>query len=114
MSTGVTRDTATHARLILPAPVQLEQQERVATGMADRMHPILHHAGKTATIDAKDGYTHRHSERVAAAVALARELGREESEIRTMQLSGLLHGIGKIGVPEAILNKAGPLTDFEH
>lgn len=68
-----------------------------------------------ATIDAKDGYTHRHSERVAtAAVALARELGREEAYVRTVQLSGLLHDIGKIGVPEAILNKAGPLTACEH
>ena len=58
---------------------------------------------------------HRHSERVAAAaVALARELGREESYVRTVQLSGLLHDIGKIGVPEAISNNAGPLTAFEH
>ncbi len=68
-----------------------------------------------ATIDAKDGYTHRHSERVAtAAVALARELGRSEADMRTVKLSGLLHDIGKIGVPEAILNKPGPLTDAEH
>ena len=68
-----------------------------------------------ATIDAKDGYTHRHSERVAmAAVALARELGRTEEDMRTVKLSGLLHDIGKIGVPEAILNKPGQLTDAEH
>jgi putative nucleotidyltransferase with HDIG domain len=68
-----------------------------------------------ATIDAKDGYTHRHSERVAtAAVALARELGRSEADMRTVKLSGLLHDIGKIGVPEAILNKPGPLTDAEY
>jgi putative nucleotidyltransferase with HDIG domain len=68
-----------------------------------------------ATIDAKDGYTHRHSERVAmAAVALARELGRSDTDITTVKLSGLLHDIGKIGVPEAILNKPGPLTEAEH
>ena len=67
-----------------------------------------------ATIDAKDGYTHRHSERVAtAALALTRELGASNVDTRTVKLSGLLHDIGKIGVPDAILNKPGPLTDAE-
>jgi len=67
-----------------------------------------------ATIDAKDGYTHRHSERVAAfGVRLARELDCD-TEFRTIvELSGLLHDVGKIGVPDAILNKPGRLTDEE-
>lgn len=68
-----------------------------------------------ATIDAKDGYTHRHSERVAAfARRIAREAGLDdEDELETVELSGLLHDIGKIGVREAILNKEGKLTDEE-
>ena len=67
-----------------------------------------------ATIDAKDGYTHRHSERVAM---LARRLGVElkltENELETVHLSGLLHDVGKIAVPDAILNKQGRLTPEE-
>jgi HD-GYP domain-containing protein (c-di-GMP phosphodiesterase class II) len=67
-----------------------------------------------ATIDAKDGYTHRHSERVAM---LARRLGREmklsDDELHTLELSGLLHDVGKIAVPDAILNKRGQLTPDE-
>lgn len=68
-----------------------------------------------ATIDAKDGYTHRHSERVAAfATAIAREWGvSDDEEMESVRLSGLLHDIGKIGVPDAILNKEGKLTDQE-
>lgn len=67
-----------------------------------------------ATIDAKDGYTHRHSERVSAtAVALARELGLGADELSTVRLSGLLHDVGKIGVAESILNKPGKLTERE-
>ncbi len=67
-----------------------------------------------ATIDAKDGYTHRHSERVAGfASRIAAELGRSEEEIQIVQLSGLLHDVGKVGVPEAILNKPGKLTKAE-
>jgi putative nucleotidyltransferase with HDIG domain len=67
-----------------------------------------------ATIDARDGYTHRHSERVAALVAqLARELGLSEAERETAELSALLHDVGKIAVPDAILNKAGKLTPEE-
>ncbi|NIR46216.1 MAG: HD domain-containing protein [Gemmatimonadetes bacterium] len=67
-----------------------------------------------ATIDAKDGYTHRHSERVAAfAVKIAGELGVDEETIQVVQLSGLLHDVGKVGVPESILNKPGKLTPEE-
>jgi putative nucleotidyltransferase with HDIG domain len=67
-----------------------------------------------ATIDAKDGYTHRHSERVAAfATRIATELGVSEEEMEVVQLSGLLHDVGKIGVPELILNKPGRLTEAE-
>jgi len=67
-----------------------------------------------ATIDARDGYTHRHSERVAALVSqLSRELGLSEPERETAELSALLHDVGKIAVPDAILNKAGKLTPDE-
>lgn len=65
-------------------------------------------------IDAKDGYTHKHSERVAAfGVKLARHLGFDADSRAVVELSGLLHDVGKIGVPDAILNKPGKLTDSE-
>ena len=65
-------------------------------------------------IDAKDGYTHKHSERVAAfAVRLAQHLGFDADSRAVVELSGLLHDVGKIGVPDAILNKPGKLTDEE-
>ena len=67
-----------------------------------------------ATIDAKDGYTHRHSERVALlARRLGQELGLSVPELETVELSGLLHDVGKIAVPDAILNKPGRLTPEE-
>lgn len=67
-----------------------------------------------ATVDAKDGYTHRHSERVAAVAArLAREAGWEVEDESLILLAGLVHDVGKIAVPDAILNKEGGLTDEE-
>jgi putative nucleotidyltransferase with HDIG domain len=67
-----------------------------------------------ATIDARDGYTHRHSERVAALTAqLAKELGLTDAERETAELSALLHDVGKIAVPDSILNKPGTLTAEE-
>lgn len=65
-------------------------------------------------IDAKDGYTHKHSERVGAlAVRLAQHLGFDADSRAVVELSGLLHDVGKIGVPDAILNKPGKLTESE-
>ena len=67
-----------------------------------------------ATLDAKDHYTEGHSRHVATlAVALARAAGHGEAEVDTVRVGGLLHDIGKIGVPEAVLNKPGRLTDEE-
>lgn len=67
-----------------------------------------------ATIDARDGYTHRHSERVAALTTrLAIELGLSDAERQTAELSALLHDVGKIAVPDSILNKPDRLTPEE-
>jgi putative nucleotidyltransferase with HDIG domain len=64
-----------------------------------------------ATIDAKDGYTHRHSERVATlASRIAAELGLGAEQQQLAELSALLHDVGKIAVPDSILNKPGRLT----
>ena len=64
-----------------------------------------------ATIDAKDAYTHRHSERVAAlASRIAAEMGLGTDQQELAELSALLHDVGKIAVPDSILNKPGRLT----
>ncbi len=68
----------------------------------------------TAALDAKDPYTRGHSQRVASnAVAIAAELGLESEEVERIRWASLLHDIGKIATPEAILRKRGPLTDEE-
>jgi len=67
------------------------------------------------TIDAKDEYTRGHSRRVAEyAAAIAKDLGYPEEKIADIRFVGLLHDIGKIGVPDAVLNKPGRLTDEEY
>jgi diguanylate cyclase (GGDEF)-like protein/putative nucleotidyltransferase with HDIG domain len=67
-----------------------------------------------ATVDAKDSYTHGHSERVAAyARAIALTLELPQLEVETIELAGLLHDIGKIGVPDAVLQKPGHLEPDE-
>ncbi len=66
------------------------------------------------TIDAKDEYTKGHSVRVAHyASQLARRIGKDEEYINNIEYMALLHDIGKIGVPDAVLNKAGRLNDTE-
>ena len=70
--------------------------------------------GLVLAVDTKDRYTKRHSEDVARyAVFLARQLGLDEEMQITVQLAGLLHDIGKIGIPDPILRKPSKLTDEE-
>lgn len=62
-------------------------------------------------VDAKDTYTHGHSENVMnIAEEIAREMNIEEKLVGIIRDAGLLHDIGKIGIPGYILNKPGPLT----
>lgn len=68
----------------------------------------------TATVDAKDPYTRGHSDRVAhLGRELARAAGLDEEQIERVFLAGIVHDVGKIGVPEAVLRKPGRLTDGE-
>ena len=66
-------------------------------------------------LEVKDPYTHGHSLRVSQySVIIARTLGLGADVVRQIELGGKVHDIGKIGVREAVLNKAGPLTDDEY
>ncbi|MEW6744349.1 MAG: HD domain-containing phosphohydrolase [Planctomycetota bacterium] len=65
-------------------------------------------------IDAKSRYTREHSDRVGRmSRRIAKELGSPAPALDRIELGGRLHDIGKIGTPEAILNKEGPLTSQE-
>jgi energy-coupling factor transport system substrate-specific component len=67
------------------------------------------------TVDAKDVMTSRHSHRVAEySVLIAKELGESEEECEFLRKTALLHDIGKIGVPDSVLNKPGKLTEDEY
>lgn len=78
----------------------------------DLMMGLLH--SLTSAVDAKDAYTCGHSERVALiSRALAQRAGLSDHQVQRIYMAGLLHDVGKIGVPEAVLQKAGKLTDEE-
>ena len=70
--------------------------------------------GWVHALDLRDKETERHSQRVTAmTVRLARAVGFEEPELTHVRRGALLHDIGKLGVPDAILLKPGPLSDAE-
>ncbi|MGW7367217.1 HD-GYP domain-containing protein [Streptomyces sp. NPDC054841] len=65
-------------------------------------------------VDIKDKYTRGHSERVGrASVLIARELGMDEERLEVLRFAGILHDVGKLGVPTRVLRKDGPLTPEE-
>ncbi|WP_199552838.1 HD-GYP domain-containing protein [Streptomyces sp. N35] len=65
-------------------------------------------------VDIKDEYTRGHSERVGkASVLIARELGMPDDRVEVLRFAGILHDVGKLGVPTRLLRKDGPLTPEE-
>lgn len=85
------------------------EEERVMSGSLDVLQ------GLVIAVDTKDRYTKRHSEDVARYSAfLAKRIGLDEEMLRTIHLAGLLHDIGKIGIPDVVLRKPGKLTDDEY
>lgn len=70
--------------------------------------------GLVNAVDGKDRYTRLHSEQVAHyALSLAEEIGLSEDAKRMLRIAGLLHDVGKIGIPDRILRKPGPLDKEE-
>ena len=115
------------AELVSVATVTLEEAKasggnavRVAERSADELaaarrtsFDVL--AGLVIAVDTKDRYTKRHSEDVARyAVFLAGRAGLDHDTRRAVQVAGLLHDVGKIGIPDFILRKPGKLTDDEY
>ena len=67
------------------------------------------------TVEAKDTYTRGHSDRVSEySVLIGKKLGLDEEDLRRLRIGGLFHDVGKIGVPDIILQKSGKLTDDEY
>ncbi len=104
-----------------------ERLRRAKTGgdvetEADRMRA---HAGRSldgfsmldalvTAVDNKDRYTRRHSEDVMTySLMIAQEMGMDQATQNTVAVAALLHDVGKIGVPDALLRKPGRLTDAE-
>ena len=90
------------------------------TSLERRMRDLREHAdldavrALAAAVDARDASTRDHSRNVSRlAAALARELGLDDETVTLMGHAGLLHDVGKIGVPDAILKKRGSLTEQE-
>src|SRR5512142_3256083 len=82
--------------------------EALAQGYLDTIRSLA------SAIDAKDPYTRGHSHRVAAlAVEIGRELSLSPEQLQALEYGGVLHDIGKIGMPDAILAKVAPLTADE-
>ena len=68
----------------------------------------------TRVVEAKDLYTKGHSERVAKySEMIARKMGYSDDDAKTLYIMALMHDVGKIGIPDAIINKPGALTDEE-
>ena len=71
--------------------------------------------GLIRSVDAKDHYTHEHSDIVTeAALLLAQQLNLSEETRRALRIAGLLHDVGKIGIPDHVLKKPGKLTPEEY
>ncbi len=90
-----------------------EDLEASKNTLEGRVHGLFVDTVRTlvAAIDAKDTYTGGHSERVSFfSVRIAEQLGLPRPMVRTIELGALLHDVGKIGIPDKVLNKPGALT----
>jgi len=68
----------------------------------------------SSLVEARDPYTSGHSQRVTDyALAVAERMGLPEDDLETLRIAGPLHDVGKIGIPDAVLNKPGRLTRSE-
>jgi len=94
----------------------LRQSTRDLRAHADAMTEMFMGSvtAMVAAIDAKDPYTRGHSRRVQAiSTAIGRQMGLDDTQIRELEISALMHDIGKLGIDESLLRKPGLLTSSE-
>ncbi|MBI4641120.1 MAG: response regulator [Candidatus Tectomicrobia bacterium] len=94
----------------------VKEQTREITQQRDTIAALYGYtvAALATALEAKDRYTEGHSKRVAHyGLRMAREIGLPSDQLHEIEIGGLLHDIGKIGIPDAILNKKGKLTEEE-
>ncbi len=83
-------------------------ERNLRAGLVNTVHALAR------AVDAKDGYTHSHSQRVARyAAELGRALGVAEERLELLRTAGVLHDVGKIGIPDAVLLKPAKLDADE-
>jgi hypothetical protein len=86
-----------------------ESQERLQEASLEFLETMAR------ALDARDRYTAGHSDRVSAnSTAIAQALGLPEKEVEIIRIGAKMHDIGKIGIPDAVLQKQGPLTMEEY
>ena len=104
--------TINHHMIFMDLTGQLEENRRLYEDMRRIYHDTIQ--AFAAAIDAKDVYTRNHSHRVARySVAIARELGWDESDVEGIYIAGFLHDVGKSIISNELLNKKGALNDKE-
>jgi cyclic di-GMP phosphodiesterase len=111
---GLVTKPFAHADLVSAVADAIERADRSREELRERvLAPTLASALANA-IEARDSYLHGHCERLASlAVRIAELLGLPIEEIETIRLGAILHDIGKIGIPDRVLLKPGPLDDEE-
>jgi diguanylate cyclase (GGDEF)-like protein/putative nucleotidyltransferase with HDIG domain len=101
----VLQTVADHVGTALHTAELYERLDRTHLGTAEAL---------AAAMEAKDRYTADHAHSIAdLAVAVGRELGLEDEALRDLRYGAIFHDIGKIAIPDGILNKPGPLSDEE-
>jgi putative two-component system response regulator len=111
---GLVTKPFAHVELQNAVADALERAARSREELRERLlAPTLASALANA-IEARDSYLHGHCERLASlAVRMAELLDLSHSEVETLRLGAILHDVGKIGIPDRVLLKPGPLDDEE-
>jgi HD-GYP domain-containing protein (c-di-GMP phosphodiesterase class II) len=93
---------------VLAATFEDDPMTHIVSGYPDALKTLVH------AVEVKDRYTHGHSERTAKiAVQLGIRLGLDENKLRALARGAYLHDVGKIAIPDSILNKPATLTSAE-
>ena len=102
-------------KAVVYSPALERELEPTATDAEGRRHTKALATSLARAVDAKDSYTRSHCETVAeSCVLIGEQLGLEPERVGKLRLAGLLHDVGKIGIPDSILQKPGPLSEEEY